>query len=83
MYAIRSYYADDADTAGLKMFMEGFKRRAALGFNTEMEGTAPTLRAFKQKFSAHLVDQGGADRQTQTCRITSYNVCYTKLLRYR
>ena len=89
MYAIRSYYGED-DTYAFKMYKDDIPQEVK-------EARAAELMEMQQEISARysqqqigkklrvLVDREEEDyfvaRTEFDSRITSYNVCYTKLLR--
>ena len=83
MYAIRSYYERALIVAALA---EGTSRLSGLLHGGDAESTAGALRALGVAIP-DLPDDGGeiavpVPVQVLTlARITSYNVCYTKLLR--
>ena len=68
MYAIRSYYAEELAK-----------------FHEEENGLSATVVSVDQiynEFSSGIPDAAGIRNFIRYCyRITSYNVCYTKLLR--
>ena len=75
MYAIRSYYVEnDSDVdSGDSLVVATYNVTSALG--------APVLVNSDGTFTLTLTGRGGHASQPELCRITSYNVCYTKLLR--
>ena len=70
MYAIRSYYANDRDGDMSKDGDLWYVYMVRCNDGTLYTGIA---RELKKRLAAHNSDRDG--------RITSYNVCYTKLLR--
>ena len=88
MYAIRSYYAARALTAALGLasadatlcFQSRFGPEPWLG-----PTTFDTLRTLAERGvrAVAVVTPGFLTEGLETLRITSYNVCYTKLLRLR
>ena len=85
MYAIRSYYADGR-RRGDRRRQEPAVHRARLlqlnaaPFDAIKHGAIP-LVGDAQRGLAELSAGLGEWRAAGSCRITSYNVCYTKLLR--
>ena len=74
MYAIRSYYAS-------KKEIEGYSKEPAADYAFYLGGHVKATVG-KVVESAAKVSLGGFLQRIPT-RITSYNVCYTKLLRKR
>ena len=92
MYAIRSYYVGGKapvivlDDANLAEVVDGIR---AFGFYNAGQDCTAACRIYAQKgiYDKLVADLGGAigslkmGLQDDPSRITSYNVCYTKLLR--
>ena len=82
MYAIRSYYGKDEHRVDSEQQEEGAGAGGMDGVRRrdrqleEADADLGAVQAREQRYA----DAGQARRRG---RITSYNVCYTKLLRYR
>ena len=72
MYAIRSYYVPPAVLVGLEQLRQGDTVRHHKRFVTNL---------FPVDFGRVVPDQPIQQLLDENNRITSYNVCYTKLLR--
>ena len=92
MYAIRSYYAGIGSTdlaAAIATGVLWFRVPASMKFDAAKENGIyiPTLCNYpgvKPKGSCRICTVKVNGRMMTACtRITSYNVCYTKLLRLR
>ena len=89
MYAIRSYYANRLALASaltlndLRLVARGFKRQNAGMLTSRVASTASfNTEALEAGYIAVChVDVENDIRALPGFRITSYNVCYTKLLR--
>ena len=73
MYAIRSYYGIDA---GGKIILDD-------GYNGNIDGMLEGIRLCSlHEGRKVIVTPGLVEATPELNRITSYNVCYTKLLRH-
>ena len=79
MYAIRSYYVVHDDVIDAAPERRGKPTAAAL-FNN---ASSVMLGDYMFAHAAEFVARTGNIRVIRNFRITSYNVCYTKLLRSR
>ena len=84
MYAIRSYYDQDLSGDGSLRNMRAEK----LFFNEDgsIQKVIPTrrgigIRKASEQIQVARFDEGTESLKSLVLRITSYNVCYTKLLR--
>ena len=76
MYAIRSYYAlRAAPERRLRLLT------APLVADGSLRGYGPRRGAHQRGGQAARLDGSLPEEELGRCRITSYNVCYTKLLR--
>ena len=80
MYAIRSYYASSADNG-----VEAFRIDGATGEVTLLDinpGMSSSSPQEFYEFNGDLYFSAFTPETDREFRITSYNVCYTKLLRH-
>ena len=84
MYAIRSYYAIDL------LSKKAYRYSGQMGMEVEVSDNIPeNLMADVEKYRSELIerivenDDEAMSNYLDGNRITSYNVCYTKLLRVK